>query len=213
MQNFFQPVEVYPTTAQIEIATRNVQYCNILNPINRSCPISLETFNDNDMVVVIRFCGHIFKPEQIATWFRSNCKCPVCRYDIRNYNSNSSNYHLANRDISGNFLFDSSNNCIPDTSNTSNRTLGNTDSSSNFVFDSSNNYTEENIYFTMNEDRRRTRRNSNTILNYLDVFIDSNINNRNYSNDNLLNEFINILDNGSDSNSLLTLFNNVLRRT
>jgi|LauGreStaDraftv2_3_1035109.scaffolds.fasta_scaffold08441_3 hypothetical protein len=108
MQNFLEPVEVYPTQAQIEIATRNVQYCNILNPINRSCPISLETFNDTDMVVLIRFCGHIFKPEQIRTWFRSNCRCPVCRYDIRSYNSNNSTNNeeipLVQSDISGNFV-------------------------------------------------------------------------------------------------------------
>jgi len=88
MQQFLEPIEVYPTQSQIESAIRNVQYCDIVNPINRSCPISLETFNDNDIVSVIRFCGHIFKPEQLTTWFRSNCKCPVCRYDIRNYNIN-----------------------------------------------------------------------------------------------------------------------------
>ena len=90
MQNFFQPIEIYPTQAQIEAATRNVCYCDIVNPINRECPISLETFTDTDMVSVIRFCGHIFKTNQLHTWFRSNCRCPVCRYDIRNYNSNSS---------------------------------------------------------------------------------------------------------------------------
>jgi len=88
MQNFLQPVEVYPTQSQIETATRNVRYCDIVNPINRSCPISLDTFTDSDMVSVIRFCGHIFRRDQLNIWFRSNCKCPICRYDIRNYNSN-----------------------------------------------------------------------------------------------------------------------------
>jgi len=90
IQSFFQPVEVYPTQSQIENATRNVQYCDIINPVNRSCPISLDTFTDSDMVSVIRFCGHIFKPDQLITWFRSNCRCPICRYDIRNYNANTS---------------------------------------------------------------------------------------------------------------------------
>ena len=80
---------MYPTQIQIETATRNVRYCDILNPVNRSCPISLETFNDTDIVSVIRFCGHIFKQDQLNTWFRTNCRCPVCRYDIRNYNSPS----------------------------------------------------------------------------------------------------------------------------
>jgi hypothetical protein len=86
-QNFFDPIEIYPTQTQIETATRRVRYCDIVTPVNTSCPISLESFNDNDMVTVIRQCGHIFKSEQLNVWFRSNCKCPVCRYDIRSYNT------------------------------------------------------------------------------------------------------------------------------
>lgn len=85
-QNFFEPIEVYPTPSQIEAATRIVRYSDILNPRNRACPISLENFNDNEMVSVIRFCSHIFNTEQLNTWFRSNCRCPVCRYDIRTHN-------------------------------------------------------------------------------------------------------------------------------
>ena len=100
LQRFFLPIEIFPTQTQIEAATRNVRYCDILNPINRSCPISLEHFSDNDSVTVIRHCGHIFNQYQLNTWFRSNCRCPVCRYDIRNYNSNSS------------IFFDTSNNVV-----------------------------------------------------------------------------------------------------
>jgi hypothetical protein len=107
-QNFFDPVEVYPTQSQIETATRNVQYCDILNPINRTCPISLEPFTDTDMVSIIRYCGHIFKPEELRTWFQTNYRCPMCRYDIRNYNpNNSANVSLFNEiDASNNFIQD-----------------------------------------------------------------------------------------------------------
>jgi len=87
LQNFFQPVEVFPTQSQIESATRRARYSDILTPRNRSCPISLETFADSDLVTIIRFCGHIFNTDQLNTWFRSNCRCPVCRYDIRRYTS------------------------------------------------------------------------------------------------------------------------------
>jgi hypothetical protein len=87
LQKFFQPIEVFPTQSQIESATRRARYGDILTPRNRSCPISLENFNDTDTVTMIRFCGHIFNTEQLNTWFRSNCRCPVCRYDIRRYNS------------------------------------------------------------------------------------------------------------------------------
>ena len=89
-QRFLEPVDVFPTQTQIETATRRARYCDIVSPINRSCPISLENFNDTDIVSVIRYCGHIFHTEDLNIWFRTNCRCPVCRYDIRNYNSNSS---------------------------------------------------------------------------------------------------------------------------
>jgi hypothetical protein len=88
LQSFLQPVEIIPTQSQIEAATRRVQYCDIVSPNNTSCPISMEEFNDNDIVTVIRHCSHIFNTEQITNWFTSSCRCPVCRYDIREYNSN-----------------------------------------------------------------------------------------------------------------------------
>jgi hypothetical protein len=85
MESFLTPVQVYPSPIQIEHATRVVRYSDIVNPVHRTCPISLEPFLDTDRVSVIRYCGHIFKQEHLVTWFRTNCKCPVCRYDIRNY--------------------------------------------------------------------------------------------------------------------------------
>jgi len=85
VQSFIEPVEVFPTQTQIETATRRAMYCDIVSPINMSCPISLEIFNDSDTVSVIRFCGHIFHTEHLNRWFTSNCRCPVCRYDIRNF--------------------------------------------------------------------------------------------------------------------------------
>jgi len=87
LQSFFQPIEVFPSQIQIETATRIARYADIVNPNNTSCPISLTPFNDNDNVTVIRHCGHIFNSVELTTWFRSNCRCPVCRYDIRNSSS------------------------------------------------------------------------------------------------------------------------------
>ena len=88
LQSFLQPIEVRPTPAQIEVATRRVRYCDIVSPQNTSCPISMEEFNDSDTVTIVRHCSHIFNTEQINNWFNSNCRCPVCRYDIREYNAN-----------------------------------------------------------------------------------------------------------------------------
>jgi hypothetical protein len=95
--DIFDPVLIFPNQTQIELATRRIQYSDILNPLNTSCPISLEDFSANDIVVEIRYCGHIFRPQCILNWFRNNCRCPVCRYDIREYNSRLPNMFQENR--------------------------------------------------------------------------------------------------------------------
>ena len=116
-QNFFDPVLIYPTPSQIENATRCVLYRDIVTPINTRCPISLETFNDSDTVTIIRHCGHIFNSDELNNWFRSNCRCPMCRYDIRNYNSTNltlgTNQERTTQDLSGNFIQDLSGNYTP----------------------------------------------------------------------------------------------------
>jgi hypothetical protein len=83
--NFFDPVEIFPTQDQIEIATKVARFGDIVFPLNISCPISLDFFSNNSQVLVIRQCNHIFNINELQTWFRVNCKCPVCRYDIRDY--------------------------------------------------------------------------------------------------------------------------------
>ena len=109
-QSFIEPVLVYPTISQIEIATRRALYRDIVAPMNNSCPISMDNFNDNDTVTIIRHCGHIFNGDELNTWFQSNCRCPVCRYDIRNFNRNTSSRSNQERtmfthDVSGNILY------------------------------------------------------------------------------------------------------------
>ena len=89
--NFFDPITIYPNATQIENAVRRVEYGNVTSPMNLSCPITLERFNDTNIVSVIRYCGHIFNSNALNTWFRTNCRCPVCRYDIRTPISNVAN--------------------------------------------------------------------------------------------------------------------------
>jgi len=103
-QRFFDPIVIYPTASQIETATRRVLYRDIARPINNSCPISMDTFNDNETVTIIRHCGHIFNSDELATWFHSNCRCPVCRYDIRNFSVNISSLSNEERNTATNDL-------------------------------------------------------------------------------------------------------------
>jgi hypothetical protein len=93
-QNFLDPVQIFPTQIQIENATRIVRFADIVRPINNSCPITLDNFGDNNSVSVIRHCNHIFNTDALNNWFRSNCRCPVCRYDIRIYNTPNTNTTL-----------------------------------------------------------------------------------------------------------------------
>ena len=88
LSNFLNStVIVRPTNQQIENASRLVSYGEIQNPNSEACPISLERFNPNDEVRQINHCGHIFLPNEFNEWFHTNVRCPVCRYDIRNGNT------------------------------------------------------------------------------------------------------------------------------
>jgi len=71
------------TEEEILRATRICNYGNIVGPSNTSCPISLDVFDDNTSVCMIRGCYHIFKQEPLYSWLRSNNRCPVCRYDVK----------------------------------------------------------------------------------------------------------------------------------
>ena len=86
LQTFLDPIIVRPSQTQISNATRNINYGVIQNPLNLSCPISLETFELNNSVTQIIYCGHIFNEDSLNQWFQSNVRCPVCRYDIRTNN-------------------------------------------------------------------------------------------------------------------------------
>jgi len=123
VHTFFDPIEIYPTPYQIEVATRVVRFGDIINPLNLACPISLENFNENDQVLVIRQCNHIFTDAGLHSWFRTNCRCPVCRYDIRD--------HVTNNDINISRLtsnIDLSSNFIPSSFNSSERTANSSSS-------------------------------------------------------------------------------------
>lgn len=89
LRTFYDRIQVAPTRQQIESATRIVNFSEIENPINNSCPVTLDRFENNSSVTQIIPCGHIFSPSGIDNWLQSNVRCPVCRYDIRDYNVNA----------------------------------------------------------------------------------------------------------------------------
>lgn len=91
LDNFFDPIAVVPNTQQIENSTRVVQYREIENPQNTTCPISLVQFQPDSEIMEILYCHHIFMKNELENWFTHNSRCPLCRYDIRNYNPRQRN--------------------------------------------------------------------------------------------------------------------------
>ena len=81
--NFFDNVPVYPTPEEISAATRVVRFDTVELPPNERCPITLVPFNDNDLVMQIMQCRHLFNIVHLNGWFRDNVRCPVCRHDVR----------------------------------------------------------------------------------------------------------------------------------
>jgi hypothetical protein len=73
-----------PTTRQINEAIRVVRHGDLPDRETQDrCPISWTTFDEDDHVSQIIQCGHVFNTTELSRWFRSNSRCPLCRYDIR----------------------------------------------------------------------------------------------------------------------------------
>ena len=96
-------VEVFPTTEQINNSTDIVTFNTIENPQNTTCPIRNEIFNQNDIVIRINHCGHIFFTNEFYGWFRNHVRCPMCRHDIRDFSNNITSNN--NYDISDNISY------------------------------------------------------------------------------------------------------------
>ena len=79
------PVRIMPSQAQIRRATTNTIFREIQHPNNLLCPITQQPFESNDEVTIIDQCNHIFSRTELAEWFGSSVRCPVCRFDIREH--------------------------------------------------------------------------------------------------------------------------------
>ena len=83
--HLFQDVVIRPNANQIATSTREILYGDISTPPNTQCPITQEAFNIEDTITQILHCRHCFNSVGINRWWRSSARCPVCRYDIRDY--------------------------------------------------------------------------------------------------------------------------------
>jgi len=95
-------VTVRPTDEVIRNATETIVFNSLLETnTNTSCPITLEPFTNGERICRIKHCSHLFKQDAIMDWFQRNVRCPVCRYDIRDYvSANTSSYRTSQMDSS-----------------------------------------------------------------------------------------------------------------
>lgn len=104
------PLLSNPSRRQINEATEQNIYGDLISPIHTICPISHEQFNENSQVTTIRHCGHIFNTSELNRWFENHSDCPVCRYDIRNYRNAVSSSSRTSRTSRNYYSYDASNN-------------------------------------------------------------------------------------------------------
>ena len=79
--SFMDPIPVLPTPAQVAAATELQSDLQ-----DTQCSICQETITAG---LSIRHCGHCFHLHCIHQWFTLNPRCPVCRYDIRDFQPNT----------------------------------------------------------------------------------------------------------------------------
>jgi hypothetical protein len=140
-------VPIIPTQEQITNATRVVRFEEIQNPLNESCPISLERFNSTDNVTQIRWCGHVFNTNELNSWFRSNVRCPVRSYNTNQTSrTNTTNINTTNTNTT-NTTNTNTTNPLPTNSNTTTNANSNTISSFlNNIFTNSSSNNERIVY-------------------------------------------------------------------
>lgn len=81
--NFFDAVPIRPTQAQITAAVET----NVETP-DGTCAICQDNVS---RATRIRHCGHCFHASCINQWFEMNPRCPVCRHDVRDLQTRTSN--------------------------------------------------------------------------------------------------------------------------
>ena len=86
----FENVVIRPTPEEVQQAVRQIVYDDAAENISRSCPITLEQFENGEEISQIIHCGHCFSQEALTNLFQSSVRCPVCRFDIRDTNPDPS---------------------------------------------------------------------------------------------------------------------------
>jgi hypothetical protein len=86
------PVRIRPSITQIRRGTELLIWSDISDNYQTHCPIDMQDFSGNDYILRIRHCGHIFREMNLRRHFRNSTRCPLCRFDIRDYIAPENDY-------------------------------------------------------------------------------------------------------------------------
>ena len=93
--------QTFLTVQEIETVTRTFNYNNNNNETTEiRCPISLDNFQEGDVLCKISGCGHVFKKDNLLNWLRRNSQCPICRFNLRTAVNRTRNRTRNNRNRS-----------------------------------------------------------------------------------------------------------------
>jgi len=92
ISSFESPVRIRPSRSQINNATSLIRLSDVTTDISGNttqtrCPIDLIDFTEDDSIMRIDHCGHLFRESNLRIHFRNNTRCPLCRFDIRDHNN------------------------------------------------------------------------------------------------------------------------------
>ena len=77
----------YISYDRVQMATKLIPFCTIVDPQNDVCPISQIQFEEIDCIMQIKYCKHNFNPYSLFRWLDSNSTCPMCRYNLNAYSN------------------------------------------------------------------------------------------------------------------------------
>jgi cell fate (sporulation/competence/biofilm development) regulator YlbF (YheA/YmcA/DUF963 family) len=127
ISNFLEPIAIVPTRDEINAATTRTRFGELPEDVrenNPTCAIDLGTFENDDDVLQIRECGHVFGRDNLLSWFRRMPSCPICRHDIRENTRTNENTTTNPNNTTTSVINNLFNNILNDTINdTINETL------------------------------------------------------------------------------------------
>jgi hypothetical protein len=74
------------TDEDIDTCIKICRFNDIRDPLNITCPITMDAFQPDTKVMQLIHCGHIFTESELRIWLVNKRICPICRHTITQSN-------------------------------------------------------------------------------------------------------------------------------